>query len=496
MRKPCWIAFVLAALALGMSPVHAEVATVRLSLSPGGAGANDSRRRPDAVPTAHVVDTDAPPAIDGKLDDVCWSKAGRLAMAFTLDGEGTASVPTEIRLLRDSKRLYLAFRCVEPRVGRMRARGMAHDADLWNDDSVEIFLGTEGSYCHFIVNTKGTTYDARGKERSWESGFRAAAAVGKSEWTVEIAIPLQKIVGKKAIPKQWIANFTRNRYAAGRWEELAWSPTLTGDSHVPGRFGGLKFQPPPARRVPKTPPEAERPVGGAWLACQGGEGVVRFDLSCLPRNAKVHRADLHVSRSRELSGKDDEVLVNIEVIPLFREFKEGDAPRAQAKPLAIRGPWFDRLDATEAVRAWAAGKTNGGFFVKALPLWKPAATHLDILYEGMPKALPPPASGLRVLHRAGQTFITWKEIADPVGQDNVTWGALRRVLDVLRRQPQVRYCIYRSTRPITAKTLAQAEWIATVGPLSCWNINGRNIERPIDLFMQQYALRHGQWSPF
>jgi len=496
MRKPCWIAFVPAALAIGTSLIHAEVATVRLSLSPGGAGAGGSRRKPDAVPTAYVAETDAAPVIDGKIEDARWSKAGRLTMPFTLDGEGRASVPTEFRLLRDARTLYVAFRCAEPLVAKMRARGVAHDADLWNDDSVEVFLGTGASYCHFIINSKGTTYDAAGKERNWESGFRAAAAVGKSGWTAEAAIPLQKVVRKKPTPKQWIANFTRNRYAGGRWEELAWSPTLTGDSHVPGRFGAMKFEAPPARPVAKPATKAQPRVGGTWLACQGGEGVVRFDLACLPKNAPVYRADLHVSRSKVLSGKDDGVLVNIEVIPLFKKFAEGDKPKPEAKPLAIRGPWFDRLDATEAVRAWAAGKANGGFFVKALPLWKRQATRLEILYEGMPKKVPAPASGLRVAHRAGQTFITWKEIADPVGRDNVTWGALRRVLDRLRRRQQVRYCIYRSAKRITPKTLAQAEWIATVAPLSCWNINGRNIERPIDLFMQQYALRHGQWSPF
>jgi len=496
MRKPCWIAYVLAALAVGVSLVHAEVATVRLSLLPGSAGAGGPQRKPGAVPTAYVVKTDAAPVIDGKTGDACWSKGERLTMTFTLDGEGRASVPTEVRLLRDAGTLYVAFHCFEPFVAKMRPGGVAHDADLWNDDSVEVFLGTGTSYCHFIINSKGTTYDAAGKERNWESRFRAAAVVGKRGWTAEAAIPLQKVARKKPIPKQWIANFTRNRYAGGRWEELAWSPTMTGDSHVPGRFGALKFEAPPAKRVVKPKTGVKPRVGGVLLACEGGEGVVRFDLSRLPAKARIYRADLHVARSKPLSGKDDEALVNTEVIPLFDAFQEGGAPKARAKPLAVRGPWFDRLDATEAVKAWGAGKANGGFFVRALPLWKREGTRLEILYEGAPKKVPPAASGLGVAHRAGQTFITWKEIADPVGQDNVTWGDLRRVLDRLSKQQEVRYCIYRSDKPITPKTLHKAEWIATVAPLSCWNINGRNIERPIDLFMQQYALRHGQWSPF
>ena len=275
------------------------------------------------------------------------------------------------------------------------------------------------------------------------------------------------------------------------WLAFVLAVLITGTSLVHAEVATVRL-----KLAPKAAAQEVAARTGTVLSCQNGEGVVRFDLSCVPQNAKVYRADLHLSRSADLSGKDDNALIDTEVFPLLQEFKEGDAPKPEGKPLAIRGPWCDRLDVTEAVTAWAAGKPNGGFFVKALPLWNPEATFLEVLYEGTPQKVPPAATGLRALHRAGQTFITWKEIKDVVGEDNVKWGALRRVRDDMAKGPQVRYCIYRSAQPITAKNLAQAQWIATVEPLSCWNINGRNIERPIDEFVQQYALNHGQWNPF
>ena len=115
-------------------------------------------------------------------------------------------------------------------------------------------------------------------------------------------------------------------------------------------------------------------------------------------------------------------------------------------------------------------------------------------------AAPRPAekvAELKAFFREGQTFITWKEISDPVGTDRATWGQLKAVLDGLDRNEQLRYCVYRHTRPITATNLRQAELIATVKPLSCWNVNGRNIDRPVDEYIATAdGIMTGHWNPF
>jgi len=84
-----------------------------------------------------------------------------------------------------------------------------------------------------------------------------------------------------------------------------------------------------------------------------------------------------------------------------------------------------------------------------------------------------------------------------VGSDEITWGRLRDILANIDRDHRLRYCVYRSDRPITAKNLHDASLIARVRPLSCWNVNGRNVDKPIDHALgNQYVLDWHQWNPF
>lgn len=492
--------FVLLALGHAAASAHGAMATRRWGKPPSGepARAQAQRAKP---PTGYVAETPAAPAIDGTLDDPWWQKAHPLTIASTLDGGSAASVPTEVRALRDTAHLYLAFKCDEPFLDRLKGAPRGHDGDFWNDDSVEVFLGAAdtGTYFHFGFTAFGSTYDGQVKDGSWNSGAKAAAGKGQGFWAVEAAIPLERLVGKGRPPQRWLANFTRNRYTRGRWEELAWSPTFSGDSHVPARFGTLLFADPPVggASLPRELPAVKAPPEVEVRAAEGGEGVVRFDLSAL-KGARIFRADLLIFRTAAITAADDQALVDIEIYPLTADFAPGGRPQTDARPLQLRGPWFDRFDATEAVRAACRAPRPACFFVKTCPLWNAAATCLDVACEGRPEQAPLPAKGVRAFHRAGQTFITWHEVEDRVGKDEVRWAELKAILEGLDREREVRYCVYRSEDgPITAETLPRAELLAVVKPLSCWNVNGRNIERPIDhVIATSDALICGQWNPF
>ena len=478
----------------------AEMVTRRWGTPPAGppsAKAAVPRAKP---PTCYVPRAAAPPKIDGVLDDDAWKALPTCRLARTLDGTGPAPQPTEVRLRRDARKLYLAFRCAEPLSDRMTVSKRSHDGAVWDDDSIEFFLGPAGGgYFHFGVNAVGSTYDARGKDRSWNSRLTAASGREAGAWTLEVAVELKALAPQGKPPAAWSANFNRNRRATGRWQETAWSPTYSGDSHVPGRFGRMLFRDRPAPRPgekPAAPAAAKQAV--TVVPAAGGAGVVRFDLSDLPKGARVHRADLLVWRTVRIDGRMDESRVDIEIYPLNARAEAGAKPPVgSTPPLKLRGPWFDRLDATEAVRAWAAGKPNGGFFVKACPFWNAGATCLDVAYEGKPKDLPPQVTHLEAFHRAGQTFLTWREIDEPVGRDGIAWGQLKAVLDGLDAKRRVRYCVYRHAEPITAANVHAAELIARVRPLSCWNVTGRNVDRPVDEFLASgKVLMTGHWDPF
>ena len=252
LRRSCLLLF----LALCCAAARAEMVTRRWG-SPPKSPPGKAEQAPPRPPTAFVTETRTPPVIDGKLTDEAWAKAPVLNIARSLDGLSRAAQPTEVRLLRDATTLYIAFRCVEPAAGKMRATARDHDAAIWEDDSVEFFLGGRDAYYHFGVNAIGSTYDAQGKDNSWNSGMRAAVLRGASEWSAEVAIPLQKLTGTARPPDRLAANFNRNRYVTGGLEESAWSPTYSGDSHVPAWFGELLLKEPP----PEAQPPPKRVLG-------------------------------------------------------------------------------------------------------------------------------------------------------------------------------------------------------------------------------------------
>ena len=124
--------------------------------------------------------------------------------------------------------------------------------------------------------------------------------------------------------------------------------------------------------------------------------------------------------------------------------------------------------------------------MKAFPKWQRESTALEVTFEGKPTGkLPPPVKGVSALHRAGQTFITWKETEDPFGDKPVTLAQLREKQQETAGRARVRYRVYRHSRPIDRKSLPEAELLAEVEPFSGYNVRGACLNRLI----YQHQLR-------
>jgi cellulose/xylan binding protein with CBM9 domain len=482
----------VAAILLGCQAVEAEVTTVRLGRA---AARGPSARRPVApIPTGYVVEAPGEVKIDGVLDDAAWAKAQLLTVG-TMTGRGRPSAAAEVRVLHKDRQIIIGMRMTEPKINKLVRKVTQRDGPAYADDSVEIFLLPSGStYYQFGIGAGGALYDSKGRNRKWNSGAKHAVHIGKGEWSVELVVPFLDLGVGKGRLRAWRANFYRTRYAGGGAENCAWSPPMRNDYDVPARFGRLVFGNPP--RKPKVVKKVEEKRPAQVLSTASGKSVVRFDLSGLAKGVKIVRAELLLFRSVKVNGLMDEAATNLEIYALAGEFKPGGEAKRSGKPLEIAGPWYDRLDATRAVRG-RVGRANVDFLFRVAPLIDTATACLDITYEGVPTAVPPQVTAVKAVHRAGQTFITWREIEDLVQADTATWGALKGTLDSLDAKRRVRYCVYRSDRPITAKSLAGAELIARVKPLSCWNINGRNIDRPVDMYIANAkGLVTGHGNPF
>jgi hypothetical protein len=187
--------------------------------------------------------------------------------------------------------------------------------------------------------------------------------------------------------------------------------------------------------------------------------------------------------------------VKVEIYPLAGRLREGAKPALAGEPLKLIPPWYDGFDATAAV-AGAFGRAGGrlDLYVKAFPKWRKETTELEIAWEGaLPANLPPPAKGLKALHRAGQTFITWREIADPFAGKAVTLAELRKAYEQLEATRRIRSRIYRHDKPITARNLAAATLLAEVGPFSGYNVRGVSLNELIRQH-QVRAMRDGLFA--
>ena len=198
------------------------------------------------------------PAIDGKLDDECWSPAAVAKDFVVLGGKQLPSEETEARIAFDDSQVYVGFIC-HNRAGReLRALatkppGGSGDAvgAVWLDDSIELFLDGTGegeTYFQIIVNSRGARLDLKGLDPVWDGVYDVATRVDAERWTVELAIPFATLeAGGPGSASVWGANFCRsiggpeNAETTETTEAGSWFPvplSFQSAAHM-GKLAGL-----------------------------------------------------------------------------------------------------------------------------------------------------------------------------------------------------------------------------------------------------------------
>ena len=225
---------------------------------------------------AAVPKTNAPPVLDGNLEDPCWQAAAELEpFVLTAGKSGNPALhPTRCRLVYDDTHLYAAFRCAEPNPAAIKAANKQSDSeDIEYDDRVELFLDTNHDhrfYYELAVNPAGAQFDQTCYNRlsgsktcdmnpAWNCFWRAKTRVGDGEWTAEIAVDVTSF-GLEGLEDgtTWGFNAARVRQPdvvkgdelfqkgpTGPAEYSAWSPTqdfireTISNFHSPIEFGDL-----------------------------------------------------------------------------------------------------------------------------------------------------------------------------------------------------------------------------------------------------------------
>src|SRR5262249_1883813 len=96
------------------------------------------------APRVRAMRVAAPIKIDGRLDEPAWALA-EPATDFRMKKpkEGApASERTEARVLIDDKNIYFGIHAFDSEPDKINARELTRDADLANDDKIEILLDT------------------------------------------------------------------------------------------------------------------------------------------------------------------------------------------------------------------------------------------------------------------------------------------------------------------------------------------------------------------
>ena len=218
-------------------------------------------------PVVRPVRVNAPPTIDGRLDDAAWLDAARISefvQLQPLDG-APATEATDVYLAYDSTSIYLGFRARYSDPSIIRANRSDRDT-TFRDDLITVyfdtFLDQQRAYT-FSVNAYGVQGDAivsaRGRgggfgrrrgggagglprgDDSWDALFTTGGRMVEDGFTAEMAIPFKSLRypqrGGNA-PHRWGLQIARR--IAGKDETVVWSPVSRGVAGFLPQMGMLE----------------------------------------------------------------------------------------------------------------------------------------------------------------------------------------------------------------------------------------------------------------
>ncbi|HSK70053.1 MAG TPA: carbohydrate binding family 9 domain-containing protein [Pyrinomonadaceae bacterium] len=193
---------------------------------------------------------DAPPVIDGKLDDAVWQTAAVFGDFLQIQpGDNVAPThPTEFMMGYDSKNLYMAYRIFQDK-NTVRATVSRRD-NIFNDDYVLVYIDTfndqRQAYVIFFnplgIQADGTFTEGRGEDYSVDLVFESKGVLTEDGFTIEAAIPFKSLRYEAGKNKQWgLSIFRRVKYKNNEYN--SWMPinrNILGYLNQSGHITGLE----------------------------------------------------------------------------------------------------------------------------------------------------------------------------------------------------------------------------------------------------------------
>ncbi|MDR1283068.1 MAG: carbohydrate-binding family 9-like protein [Opitutaceae bacterium] len=238
---------------------------------------DDQKTASDGLPRVSVPKVTQAVSLDGKGGDPAWNKAVKIELGdFWSKPDTIKTQATQVSLLHDGEKLYIAFDCADVDI---QATRQEHDGQTFRDDCVEIFLGAPierlADAACLEINALGTVADYYYRHADWINyrfESRARIAVSRTRfdgddgkemtgYRVEVGIEfsaflpvLNFFAGEEAsslstgnMPVRIRANFARwdrGQRDAGGERFSIWSDPLFpfAHPHRPERYGWLVLE--------------------------------------------------------------------------------------------------------------------------------------------------------------------------------------------------------------------------------------------------------------
>jgi hypothetical protein len=198
-----------------------------------------------APPHAQAMRTDAPPVIDGRLDDAGWASAPAhesFTQKFPVQG-ASPSERTTFRVLYDDTALYVGIDCEQrtlPIIRRLTRRDR-----IVESDRVSIAIDTRGdgtTAYDLTVNASGVLADAirfndTEIDEDWDETWDARVAETDHGWSVEMRIPLRILRYSAANAQRW--RLQVRRYLSSTRETDEWTLIPRDGGGEVSRYGWL-----------------------------------------------------------------------------------------------------------------------------------------------------------------------------------------------------------------------------------------------------------------
>jgi hypothetical protein len=292
---------------------------------------------------------EAPPAIDGALDDSCWDGAGSVSDFIPFLQVPGTEVTTTVRACADREALYFGFECDEPDTTDLVANIRERDGAVWQDDSVELFLDTNRdlrTFYQIIVNPNGVFFDQdTGAEglagAKWDGPITVATQIHPDRWVAEVKLEFTGLRLGEAEGQVWGANFARTSHRDGR-STYTWARVESGFLE-PENFGRLVLPFDPTENV-----VTGRVVAGERL--YRGAGTLPFEVTnrrdfAVPVIVRVTRQDDGVAEVRATAEAGGRTRVEV---PMSFE-KSGEVTLRYELLDAADGTVFYTTEVTHAV---------------------------------------------------------------------------------------------------------------------------------------------------